>query len=308
MVSLAAVRTVLVALIVVGALGATASTATYAQFSDAHGGTGSASAASSFGGNGGGGGSSLDRAYDDANGNGRYDEGETTYGKNELRSFENRSVDLVIPAGVGEVKDNRGLSVTAGSIASSVDLRSKRGDVALSAVDGGIDLSGATVRSGAGTVDVEASGDATLDGASVTADGGPISVSAGGRLSAYDATVEARGNATAVGRTVSMRRASVRSAGGRTVAAASRNGGGTLDATDAALVGGDGGVALGSNGDLRLNGSTLRSQRGQAAADLGTDAATLFVDGTDVDDADGTLAYDPDGVTVVGSARNQTSP
>ncbi|WP_129597561.1 type IV pilin N-terminal domain-containing protein [Methanohalophilus profundi] len=53
------------------------------------------------GGNGGddGGGDPLpdgDVAYDDANGNGQYDNGETTYEEDDLISFSNTSVDLVI--------------------------------------------------------------------------------------------------------------------------------------------------------------------------------------------------------------------
>lgn len=311
MVSIAAVRTVLVALIVVGSMAAVTSTSTYGKFSDAHGGTANVSAADSFTGSGGGSGGtgpSGNKGYDDANGDGQYSPGETTYNKNELRNFENRSVDLVIPADVGEISNGGGVSITARSITSHADVSSKNSNVTLSAADSDVSLSGASVSSGAGTVTVDAPGDVTLNGASLVANSGTIDVTTEGALSANDATVTANDGVTLRGHDVSVQRASIQSTNGQVVVSARRNEGGTLDATDAVIDGDNGGIALESYGSLRLNGSTLQSQNREATADLGTDIATLYVDGTDVSDADGTLVYDPDGVTVVGSAGNQTSP
>lgn len=80
---------------------------------------------------------------------------------------------------------------------------------------------------------------------------------------------------------------------------ATANGGGALDATGATLtVDRDwAGIWLASNGDVTLDSTTLATDRGAAEVDLGTAEATLSVNGTVVEDDDGTLPYAPSGVS-----------
>ncbi|WP_313691034.1 Ig-like domain-containing protein [Halorarum halobium] len=248
-------------------------------------------------------------AYDDANGNGAYDEGELAYTASQLRSFQQPSVDLVVERDA----EANGFDVTAGSITvepgatmtvesfGSTTLRAENGDVRLAGtVDGrnaggsevrligdGVDASGGTILA-AGSVTVTGqTGAVALDAASIDTSGGngrSVTVTADTDVSARNAAI------------VSTEQLRIEADGG------------PLDANGASLdtsPGNQAGVTLGSNGDMTLTDAELVGDEFSTfTADLTVASATLFVDGSEIKRGNGDgkeLTYDPDGATVGGS-------
>jgi hypothetical protein len=152
-------------------------------------------------------------AFNDADGDGSYDAGETTYTKNDLETgFDDPSVDLVIPSDVGVLKP-RG-AIRARSITLRTEIRARGLGVTLTA-ERDVDVSGQQIssqgapisitagRSGTGdlvasgavldtnkAISLAANGDVSLDGASLTA-GGTDGLSAD--LGVSDATLDVTG-------------------------------------------------------------------------------------------------------------------
>ena len=268
-------------LVVCVALVATATLAggatTQAAFVDDELGDGSVTAAASFDR-----GPPGPRAYDDANGNGQWDQGETTYTESDLYSFDDSSANLVVPSDVGTVNNSGSIDITAGSLTAETSFQSDSGSVSLSATDGDADLGGQNVLA-AGRADVSATGTATVDGAAV---------------------IGVFGDSSVTGKSVSARNANVVSYFGTTTLSARERGGGPLDATNATLqsrYGGD--IVLESSGDMRLENAEIQAPYGDITADLQRGGRTLFVDGASIDDADAdnTLVYTPRGTTVDGT-------
>ncbi|WP_459191331.1 SipW-dependent-type signal peptide-containing protein [Halosimplex sp. J119] len=281
------------------------SSVTYGYLSDTETADGSVSAASSFGS-----GSPPEGAagWNDANGNGRYDEGETTYSAGELENFDDESANLVIPEETGAIDaGNRDVSITAGSITSNVDIASKTRDVSLTATDGGIDLGGkgVSISGGSGTVDISATGDIDLSSSSITTNTGAVSISTDGELNLDDSTITVDGGNGGIeldAERISARNSEMETNTGGISLSATRNSGGELDATGGSLAvsgGGNGGITLESVGDMYLDGATLTSTNGQATADLNVDSpeTTIHVENISVNDRDGTLTYAPSTVT-----------
>ena len=234
---------------------------TQAAFVDAELGNGSVTAATSFGGNPPG-----PRAYNDANGNGRYDSGEQTFTADDLTDFDDSSANLVVPSDVNTVEDrNGGVSITANSLTAETDFRSRNGGVDIEATGGDVDLNGQTARSRNGDVSISASGDVDITDATL-------------RSRNEDITVESSG-------TITAERSSLRT----------RNGD----------------VSLTSVGSIDPTDATLRTRNGDLTADLGTNSATLTVEGTAFvrRSGPGTLLYSPGGVTVQGTPeQGSTQP
>jgi hypothetical protein len=133
-------------------------------------------------------------AYADADGDGSYDDGETTYTKSDLETgFDDPSVDLVIPSDVGVLEPRD--AIRARSITLRTEIRTRGSGVSLIA-EGDVEIAGQQLSSRgrpisitagqSGTGDIVASdavldtnkaitlvaaGDISLDGASLTAGG-----------------------------------------------------------------------------------------------------------------------------------------
>lgn len=275
-------RTWLVALLAAGVccvvLGFAGGAATYAQFVDTETASGTVTAAQSFGG-GGGGQPGATSAYNDANGNGQYDAGETNYTMAQLYSFDDPSADLVLPASVGTLKNKPGISITANSISADSDLSAKDGGVTLEATGGSVDIAGQTVTSRNGGVDVDAAGSVSASGAVVESRNVDVSLSADGALDVSGATLWSRN------------------------AAVRLSAGGPISAVDATLQSRHQNVQLDSGGAIDIRNAGLWSRNGQLTADLGSSGSTLSVGGAEITDRNGggTLTYTPSGVTVAGT-------
>ncbi|MEZ3162549.1 hypothetical protein ABNG03_14655 [Halorubrum sp. RMP-47] len=169
------------------------------------------------GGDGGGGADSLPAgkvAYDDANNNGAYDTGETTYEGPDLQSFD-RSVNLVVARDVSEASyDIQADSIT---VDSGVTLSAQNGQVGFTSsgqirvsgtldttptngngisLDGGnLDLTDGTLRASA-SVQLSSQGQTDLDGSVIdttTLNGAGVSVVSNSDLSVGDAEIESGG-------------------------------------------------------------------------------------------------------------------
>jgi len=264
------------------------------------------------------------QSFDDANGNGRYDAGETTYSAAQLADFDNESVNLVVPDSVDSIdQQNSDVRIRAGAITYGGSASAQNGDVSLTAVDGDVTLDGGTLDSQNGAVHVDApngelsltdgtvssqnsdvrlsAGDAvTIAGADIDAQNGNVQITTDAALDADGSDIEAKNSHVALtGRTVSARNADLSSRNDYVRLSATRNGGGPLDVTGASLASQNSDVTLESNGDVHANGSTMESTNGAVTADLGTATATLFLDGATVDDRDDAVSYRPTGVRVV---------
>lgn len=278
------VRTVML-VVVVAVVALVGGAGTYALFSDSHS---TDKAQITIASQGGGSGS---QAFDDLDGDRVYDSGEPTFKKSELDDFDNASVDLVIPSGVGTLQANgpNNLSITAGSIYSEVDFATDRGSITLLAEDGEVhvDETNLSVSQDNGLVNLTASSYVSAADASFQTDAAPITIDAGGEVTASGLSATTASGAITIG-TDSQ-----------------------LDATDATLTVDNGGatVSMKSRGDMWLNASTLATANDEVTANLTFDSATLFVEGTAIEDANDTLDYDPDGIRVVGTpASGSTSP
>ena len=210
-------------LVVCVALVATATLAggatTQAAFVDDELGDGSVTAATSFG----GGGPPENRAYNDANGNGRYDSGEQTYTENQLENFNDPSANVVIPANIGKVQKNGGgVSITANSITSEARFQSNGGSVTLEATGGDIDLSDQRVQSNGGTIEIVSSANIDLSGTTLQSNGGNINFLSNDDVNLNGASLQANGGSLtaelgASSATLSVSEASLRDNTGNTL-------------------------------------------------------------------------------------------
>lgn len=263
---------IFVGLLVIVCAGFVGGQATYATFLDRGNATGSISAAASFNGQ-----RPSGYAYDDADGNGRWDPGEPTYTEQQLYSFDDPSASLVIPSDVGVVNNTNGISITAGNITAETDFQSGAGNVTLSATKGDVDVTGQQVVA-VGGASISASGTVTADGATIWS-------------VVYDTDIS--------GRTISVRSANIGSYLGSVTLSAVTRSKRTLDATGASVTSRAGDVALRSSGDIRLSSASV-SARGAITAELGAGKSTLSVGGASLSDQDDTLVYTPAGTKTKG--------
>ncbi|WP_415382391.1 hypothetical protein [Halosimplex sp. TS25] len=256
------------------------SATTYGYFVDTEQATGSVQAANSFNGNNGGGGNPGNgppgnNAYNDANGNGQYDDGEGTYTADELTEFEDETANLVIPGDIDEVYDRNGeVTITANSIRSAVDIGSRNAEVELTATGG----------------------DIVIDGSSISSRNGEVTISTSGNVKAVGSTIESRNSEITIsGENVDISDSDIYSRNEDITVTASSE----LTANRATIESRNGDISLNSNGDMYLDGASLTSTNGQATADLNVDSSdtTIHVDGISVNDRDGILTYTPSNVT-----------
>ena len=151
------------------------------------------------GGNSGGQGSLPGGAsgFNDANGNGQYDIGETTYTDEELFDFSDTSVDLVIERELN--RQNGDINIEANSINARSRIRSGTGSVTLESSNdlsvteviaqnddismiagGSINAQNGRIESGTGDIEMEASGDVQFDGTSIRAQNGDATIGING--------------------------------------------------------------------------------------------------------------------------------
>lgn len=268
-------RFVLFSVLIVGMASFVGPSPTGAQFTDSENGTANFSAASSFNGN-----TDDSSAYNDANGNGVQDDGETAYSESELQNFDDTSANLVIPGSVGEVRSSNGpISITAASIASEVDIRSDSGDITFNSTSGETNLSGSEIYSKNGGVSINSTDHINLNSSTIRADTGSIEIR-GKSIDSVNAYLWSKNQGIEL--------------------SAKRNGGGQLYAvgleTDARSD-----VVLGSNGNMTFDQGTLYAKNGQVTANLGSGCPTLSVAGTAIDDSDNSLVYGPDCTVVNGT-------
>jgi hypothetical protein len=129
-------------------------------------------------------------AYNDANGNGRYDEDETTYSADQLADFNDPSANLVIPDSIESIEQDQ-VQITAGAISYSGTVESET--ISLTAKNGNISVDNATFEA-EDQLDLKApNGGISMNGATVESDNG-VSVNAkGGNIVADASTVESEG-------------------------------------------------------------------------------------------------------------------
>ncbi|WP_411964495.1 hemagglutinin repeat-containing protein [Haloferax sp. YSMS24] len=188
----------------------------------------------------GGGGGTSPVAYVDSDGDGQYDDGETTLTEAELATFDDSTATLVIDADGSKVRQSS-IDITAASVTiQNTDLvTTGTGDISIQATAGPIDAQGVTLDSNGG-----------------------IRLHTSGTLTANRSTLASRDN-----------------------------------------------IDLTSSGDISLAGATLDAKNADVTADLGTNTATLDVNGATIVDGDDTLVYSPNGITVVGTpASGRVSP
>ncbi|MDS0222869.1 hypothetical protein NDI54_16100 [Haloarcula sp. S1AR25-5A] len=264
-------------------------------------------------------------AYNDSNGNGRYDDGEMTYSEEELVNFNDSSANLVIPESVNQIKPKNGqVSIRASTITYGGKIRSKTSTVLLTAVNGDISMNEAKIRSNqkislsapngdismvdsyirpeSGHVTLSADGPIDLTDSEVRSKTGNVNITTSSRLVADDTFFKAKaGSVVLQGQTISAQRADIQKQTNYIRLSATQNGGGALDVTDADLRAETNNVVLESNGDIHANRSIIRSKTGEITANLGTTDAALYIDEATIDDGDDTIAYRPNGVRVVPS-------
>ncbi|WEL20378.1 hypothetical protein [Halorhabdus sp. BNX81] len=290
----ALVVAVIVGLFVAGS-GFTAGATTYGVFSDADTGTGSIQAAASFDVPG-------DGPCVDTNGNGECNPGDAPVDPDELRTFDNASADLVIPASVGDISTKKAdISITANTITSEVDLTTKNARIDLHAGGGGIDLAGTnlTRNGGNGAITLHSAGPVTLSNAGVSTKG-TVAVSADAGLDLDGINIDTNKEITLRARTISAHNAVLTSKTRDIVLGATRMGGGALTASGAAITveGGNGQVTLESVGNMSLDEATITTANRQPTANLTSSEAILDVTATEILGKYTTIAYTPANVTI----------
>ncbi|WP_416008293.1 hypothetical protein [Haloarcula japonica] len=264
-------------------------------------------------------------AYNDANGNGRYDEGESTYSEDELVNFNDPSANLVIPEDIDSIEpDNSQVSIRAGAITYGGKIESDTSSISLTAVDGDISMDGSKLESTNGAVTLDApNGSISLTDGEIKAETGQVTLSANEKIDLTDSEVKAEnGNINITtsdeliaddtviesetgyvllrAETISAHQAEISADNEYVTLSATQNGGGPIDVTGTDLSANHD-IMLESNGDVRATETTMETTNGKITADLGTTDATLYVDGATIDDGDDAIAYRPNGVRVVPS-------
>lgn len=266
--------TVLLALgVLVVAFGFLGGATTYSLLADTEVGAVSVSAASTFDDTPPG-----PRAYDDQNGNDRWDSGEPTFTESQLYNFNDQQADLVVPSDVGTVNRSSGVSITAGSITARTDFQSGSASVRLDATDGNADVQNQQFVA-AREVSVSSTATTNIDGTAMVGVVDGVSIS---------------------GKSVSAQGASLGSFRTVTVSARER-GGGSFDLSGASLTSVYSDIRLESSGDMNLQNAALSARYGEITADLRRGGQTLDVRGTSIDDQDNTLIYSPQGTNVQGT-------
>jgi hypothetical protein len=134
------IRVVLTAILVIGALGATGAGPTRSEFTDERAGTSNVTAADDFK-------QSFPSdavAYDDANANGQYDGGESTYTTSDLSDLDDSTVSLRFHSSVNKVSMG-GSSISVANIGTDTDVKLRIGTLNWS-VSGELEVDNADIR------------------------------------------------------------------------------------------------------------------------------------------------------------------
>jgi hypothetical protein len=132
-----------------------------------------------------------DVAFNDANGNGVYDSGEETYSAQNIKNFDDESVDLIIER--DSVEDgNRKIVANSVTVRSGVTVESTNNALTIESDGGNIMAAGAILRAGKGltlTTD-EDNGDIDIQDTTLSGDGIEASASEDGIVSVDGARIE----------------------------------------------------------------------------------------------------------------------
>lgn len=137
-------------------------------------------------------------AFNDADGDGQYDSGETSYTADQLQDFDNDTVDLVVDgAGTVDTKKNQDIGISAKSV-TFVDsgLSPKNGGVQIDS-DGDIVLQNASIDAKNADISLTASGDIDIEQSRIENKNADITFDSGGNISLIDTAVVSSGQATA---------------------------------------------------------------------------------------------------------------
>jgi len=206
-------------------------------------------------------------AFNDENGDGVLNDGEQSYSVDELRDFDNRSVNLVIRnAGTIDTKGTQ-MSMKAATIRVQNTTLESNKRITLDA-DGSVDIS---------TARVESNKQISLNGATFSGAGATVStqkritVDVKGAVDLGNARLDTNKEISVTGSVISAR-------------------GAVFDTNKD--------ISLTSDTSINLEKASIATNK-QASASLAT---TLFVDDLSVQDKDDTLTYGPSTVTVRGTA------
>jgi hypothetical protein len=255
-------------------------------------------------------------AYDDANGNGQYDSGETTYSASELYDFD-RSVNLVISsdAGGGTLSTTESIDIKANEITSDVDMEAESIKLSGGNGPGAVDVAATRLESTSGSVELLGRSITATDTV-VRADGGSVTLNAeqgsGGPIDIDGADISTVGGNSVTIKAVSVSARNVRVVvpGSSITIEATVGGGGEIDASGGRLeTTGGNEINLKSKGDVFLNDTATQQAKIEAAnsaatVEVGRGSNTLHVDGVEIVDADDTLNLSPNGANVDGTPES----
>lgn len=259
---------------------------------------------------GGGGGSPLPAgavAFNDADGDGAYDSGETTYSANDLKNGNgiDSTTDLVIERAV-DVNGDVDLDTNSVTVRANVSVKNK---LKLESNNEIVVESGVLVESRNKQLELNAAGLLDVRGAIVRAANEKINTFSGSLIRADGATLVSGGDfQPSATNSVTFDGATIDAGGSVQI-----DSGSFIDmiGTTVSVVGtGGDGITINSNGNVDLTDATLE---GDASSDfnanLNTGSNDLFVNNAAFLDGGGngkTLCYDPDGISVNGTPTDGT--
>lgn len=258
------------------------------------------------------------KAFADANDNGVYDSGETTYTVSKLRDFDEK-VNLVIPSDVGGgTLSNPGGDIKIKAVKITSDVNIDAGSITLKAEkgsEGPIDIS-ATSLTSSGDVEVVATDIDASDG-TIETTGGSVTLKAekggGGPIDIDGSDIStAGGNDVKIkAKSVSGRNAEITATQGSITVEATVNVGGEVDVSGGRLkTTGGNKISLKSKGDVFLDDTATQQAKVEAAdggavtVNVEKKSNTLHVDGLEIIDDDDTLKLEPDKANVDGTPES----
>ena len=237
----------------------------------------------SFDGGGGGGGGPVvgdpGTAFDDANNNNQLDGGETTYEESDLYTFNDETVNLVIPEAVGTVERGNQINIRANSITSEVSFVSNNENVRLESTGGEIITTGSEITANNNNVDLISAAAASIDDTTIESVTSSVTINADDELTATgssvtannDITLDATGDVSLDDATVDADtgQVTVRSDGAITATGASVSANnnivirsdttGDVTVESATIISDSGQLTLETDGGLTADGSTLEA-------------------------------------------------
>lgn len=222
-------------------------------------------------------------AFDDQNGNGMYDSGETTYTKSEVFAFNDKQANLIIPSGSGDLKSSGKIKIQSGSFESAVDLNGRQvkissdsGDIQVEDVVSrknnvridsaeGIDANESMIKAGKNNVKLIAQEDINVYSSTVKAGKNNVKLDTDGSINAGSSTISSDKN------NVSLTAQEGITVDNSTVKAGKNDvkidSGGFIDASNATIKSKKNNVKLTSEEDVTIEGSTVKAGKNNVRID-----------------------------------------